>query len=590
LRTTNGLHVCAEPESFLWPRVVSKTCLPASLMLAMFLSSISPAQVSGPNNVSENSLDTIHGVVENAITHQPLARALVYSSDNRFATLTNSEGEFEFSLPKSDDSSASRSANTAFIGGIMLMARKPGFLDDPNERNQRWGSPGSELTLALVPEALIVGKVTLPAGDSARGVSVQLFSRQVRDGVFHWQMANSVIANSMGEFRIAELRPGTYKLSTTEWMDNGSDPTGPGAQHYGYPPVYYPNASDYGGAGTINLTAGETVQADFSLVRQPYFPVKIPVTSSEGDMGLNVTVSPQARRGPGYSLGYNQAHSMIEGELPNGKYLVEGFSYRANPSTPGMNFSTSGSVNLTVAGAPAEGPAMALAPDNAITVNVKEEFTSTNFSSRPQGFVFSGRPLNGPRGDLFVSAQRVDDFGMQRGGNLRPPQDSNDDSMILENLGPGKYWLQLHANRGYVASATMAGSDLLHDPLVVVPGANAQIDVVLRDDTAELEGSLPGIAPPAEPTTWQPRAYIYCIPLPDSTGQFTQMTAGADGKFDDRAITPGAYRVIAFDSQHNDIPYRDVEAMKAYESKGQVVHLGPGEKVSLQLQLISGAD
>ena len=38
--------------------------------------------------------------------------------------------------------------------------------------------------------------------------------------------------------------------------------------------------------------------------------------------------------------------------------------------------SMNGSVNLTVAGAPAEGPTMVLARNNSISVNVKEEFTS----------------------------------------------------------------------------------------------------------------------------------------------------------------------------------------------------------------------
>jgi hypothetical protein len=42
--------------------------------------------------------------------------------------------------------------------------------------------------------------------------------------------------------------------------------------------------------------------------------------------------------------------------------------------------------------------------------------------------------------------------------------------------------------------------------------------------------------------------------------------------------------------QQEHIPYRDPEAMKAYESKGQIVHFAPGQKVTLQLQVVSGAD
>ena len=55
-------------------------------------------------------------------------------------------------------------------------------------------------------------------------------------------------------------------------------------------------------------------------------------------------------------------------------------------------------------------------------------------------------------------------------------------------------------------------------------------------------------------------------------------------------VAPGVYRVIAFGSPQQDIPYRDAEAMKAYETKGQIVHFAAGQKVKLQLQVISGSE
>jgi hypothetical protein len=51
-------------------------------------------------------------------------------------------------------------------------------------------------------------------------------------------------------------------------------------------------------------------------------------------------------------------------------------------------------------------------------------------------------------------------------------------------------------------------------------------------------------------------------------------------------MPPGVYRVLAFANQQPNLPYRDAEAMRAYESKGQVVHLSAGQKASVQLQLI----
>ena len=45
-------------------------------------------------------------------------------------------------------------------------------------------------------------------------------------------------------------------------------------------------------------------------------------------------------------------------------------------------------------------------------------------------------------------------------------------------------------------------------------------------------------------------------------------------------------RVLAFAHPKENLPYRDPQAMKAYETKGQVVHLAPGQKTNLQLPII----
>lgn len=539
---------------------------------------------------SENQSNVIHGTVVNAVTHEPIGRALVYSTDNRYAMLTDGEGHFEFALPKPADQNGGQVFSSGGFGRftslVQFMARKPGFLEAPNGRRSIEASPGSDVTIPLMPEGLIKGRVSLPAADPVRGINVQLFFRQVQDGSPRWMLKSSVVTNSNGDFRFAELEPGTYKVLTREWMDNDPETTILGGQLYGFPPVYYPSANDFAAASTIQLMAGQTVQADMALVRQPYYPVTIPVVNAEPNGGLNVTVSLQGQRGPGYSLGYNRGKNVIEGSLPNGKYLVEASSFGQN--------SMNGSVNLTVAGAPAEGPSMVLARNNSISVNVKEEFTSTDWPA--QGMTYNGRQSFATpklRLDLSFHVEAVEDeFAQQRGGGqLRPPTGPKDDSMVLEDLAPGRYWLRAQATRGYVASATMGGTDLLREPLVVVPGANTPIDITMRDDTAELEGTLLGL-PATQPNSgrWSPPGFIYCIPMPGSPGQFLEISASPDGKFDYQMVAPGVYRVIAFNSQQFQFPYRDAEAMKAYETKGQVVRFAPGQKVTLQLQIIPGSE
>jgi hypothetical protein len=140
----------------------------------------------------------------------------------------------------------------------------------------------------------------------------------------------------------------------------------------------------------------------------------------------------------------------------------------------------------------------------------------------------------------------------------------------------------------------MGGVDLLHEPLVVGPGSSIPIEVTMRDDNAELDGTVAGLAFPASTDSSgslsQPQAWVYCVPLPDSPAQFQQTWVSPEGKINSTQMAPGSYRVLAFANRQPNLPFRDAEAMKAYDSKGQVVHLTAGEKTSVQLQMIPGIE
>jgi hypothetical protein len=315
-------------------------------------------------------------------------------------------------------------------------------------------------------------------------------------------------------------------------------------------------------------------------VRQPYYQVRIPVNGDMGN-GLNIVVSSQGHRGPGYSLGFNDGQHRIDGLLPNGVYAVDALSYGENAA--------SGTTNLRVAGGPAEGSPLTLVPNNGIVLNVREEFSNKQVTDSGTASV-NGRvfPVHGPRLYLSASLEPADDFERGIHASIRPPLGPNDDSLALTSVPPGRYWLHLNTGQGYVASATMGAIDLLHEPLVVTAGSAASVDVTLRDDFPSVEGKVTGWSPddakPDDPDSQN--AWIYLIPLADGAGQFQQMGIPANENFTLFQIAPGSYRVLAFNHQKEDLPYRDPQAMKAYETKGQVIHLAPGQKANLQLPII----
>jgi hypothetical protein len=546
--------------------------------------------------------------VINSVTHEPIDRALVSSPDNRFATLTNSDGRFEFALPKIDPASdggsdsnrpgGSRSQRGDSNRPYSLMARKPGFLSDPNHQGNNLRNDAlKDLTLALTPEAVIAGTVTLPTSEAPDSITLQLFRRQVQEGRARWVQSGGSRSMSDGQFRFADLPAGTYKLLSAELLDTDPltsdphvDPFGSEARGplFGYPPVYYQSASDFETASSIQLAAGQTQMASLSLVKQPYYRVKVPVApgGDESANGLGVTVY-AGHKGPGFSLGYNQLHHAVEGMLPNGTYTVEVTSFRPNGAT--------GLQTITIKGAPIEGPSIVLAPNGSIAVNAKEEFASADHTGT---FTFSsnGRTsvLNGPRRYLHVTLEPADDFGTGRSVSLRNPTGPGDEALMIEGASAGRYWVRVQSSRGYAASVRSGNLDLQHRPLVVgVGGAASPIEITMRDDVAEISGTVEGVTPPApgpdsgSGVPRQSRVHVYCIPLADSSGQFSEFWAHPDGTFDSAELAPGAYRVLAFDRVQTEIEYRNPEAMQGYESKGFVVRVAGGQKEHVTLELIS---
>ena len=537
--------------------------------------------------------ETLRGTVVNSVTQAPIPRALVYSADNRYAVLTDGDGHFEFTVPKSasdtgtnfaySDPAARSWSFAANHAPVPLMARKPGFLDPPVEIGAKEKTAsGNDISVPLLPEGIIKGRVTAAGAEAATGVMVQLLSRQVQEGVLRWVPGPTVQANSAGEFRFAELLPGSYKLFTREWMDNDPVAQVPGSQVYGFPPVYYPGGAEPSAATAIELDAGQTVQADIEIQGKPYHQVRIPVANADINNGFSVTV--EGQQGSRFELGLNSNEQRIEGMLPAGSYTVQATTYGPN--------SVSGSVSIRVGDAPVQGPTLVLAPNTNIPVQVKEEFgdsspnSSAGWSDGKHSYV-----LRGPRLYLQARLESLDEIE-PRGAALRPPTPPDDQSLVLEGVAPGRYWLRVSTSRGYIASATMGSLDLLHQPFTVSSGSSAAIEITMRDDGGELDGTISssGQQNSAPGSGSGPRAFVYCVPLPESAGQFQPLVVSEDGKFNAQMMAPGDYRILAFSVQQPNLPYRDAEAMKAYESQGQVVHLSAGQKTTVQLQSVISAE
>jgi len=148
------------------------------------------------------------------------------------------------------------------------------------------------------------------------------------------------------------------------------------------------------------------------------------------------------------------------------------------------------------------------------------------------------------------------------------------------------------------------GIDLLHHALTVTEGSNAPIEITMRNEGAEIDGTVEGFSNvlqkpqggnesasgSADSVPPHSLPYVYCIPLPDGNGQFAQSPVGRDGHFNLIDVAPGSYRLLVFPRQQPELEYENPEAMKSYESKGIVVRVVAGQKEHVRIPMISPSE
>lgn len=592
-------HVRACLSPVLWLRTIASAILLSSAMLSGFAKAQSPqgfrGQAEGPSSV--------HGTVRNRITHEPISRALVYSADQLYATLTDDRGHFEFkfppqepdpqeNLPVTSDSYAVRGFRfPRNYRPTVLQARKPGFLQIENHPSNWRAAPNqSEITIALDPESLIVGHVSIPGSESDMRILLELYRREIGEGQERWETAGTFTTWADGEFRFSNLSSGLYKLITHEQLDRDPFTFTLGGQLFGYPPISYPGASDFSAASPIQLAAGATFQANISLIRREYYSVKIPVANAAVGGQMDIHVYPLGHPGPGYSLGYNPAEQLIQGLLPDGNYTLQA----ATPGEPG----STGILNFSVRGAPPQGSALNLIPNATLTVNVKDELKSGQGVSGEDPQEAAEGPSNTApfrRINVQVKLTPIEEFGSAQGGVSQPVEGTQEHALVIQNVRPGRYRVRVTSGVGFAASILSGGTDLLHQPLAVgMGGSNSPIEVTLRDDGAEVNGTVEDATRrdrrPDQNEDGTPQYHVYFVPVGGSPGQFRQTIGGPDGTFAQEQLPPGTYRVLAFDREQEDLEYASEEALRKFESKGQIIHIGAGQKERLRLRLIPGSD
>ena len=548
------------------------------------------------------STTSVHGRGLNQATRQPIGGALVYSADERYATITDDHGQFVFKFPP--EKAVPENFEDMTPEDRMLWfetnyrpnefeARKPGYLDASVDVQAWNGNPDqSNVTIYLEPESLIVGRVNMPDPEGDQRIRVELFRQEANTGQRHWVPSGTFETWSNGEFRFFKLRPGSYRLVTRELIDRDPMNFVPGGQLYGFPPVAYPGTSDFSTATPIQLGEGATFQANLSVERRAYYPVRIPVLDAGTNKKMNVRVYPLGNPSPGYSLGYNSGLQLIQGTLPDGDYTVRA-------ETEG-EAGTTGILNFSVNGRPVMGPQLVLVPNVSLNVSLREELGPGRSAFVVEETLESGERFanRAPRRetrrvDLRVVLEPIQEIDQEPDIPATDGDGTDEHALVLQNVRPGKYQVEAQTSIGYAAEITAGGKDLLHQPLVIgQDSSNPPIEITLKDDGAEVAGTIEDAtnANRSAPQTANGYRFFVCfLPLHGSAAQLRQAYGNPDGSFVEEQLPPGSYLVVAIDRQCGDLTGMDEDGGRL-EPNGQVIELAARQKAQVGLKLVHEGD
>ena len=261
----------------------------------------------------------VSGNVVNSVTGEPVRRALVtlFSYPQRTA-FTDGEGHFQIE---------------AVAGGnLAIDAQRPGFFSSqelpPHVQTMVEIGPNTDsVSLKLIPESVIFGQLTNSAGEPIENVPVRLTYLNLREGRKRWDQRGYANTDEDGRFRFPRLQPGTYYVSagpSAERHENVFGETAP--PKTGYPNTYYAGVPDLASASPIRVTAGQQLQADFTVARVPLRAVSGMISGYLPDQAVSVLLTNQAGDALPLSTQFRADTGRFELQAPAGTYVLKAYS------------------------------------------------------------------------------------------------------------------------------------------------------------------------------------------------------------------------------------------------------------------------
>lgn len=502
---------------------------------------------------------SIEGIVTNSVTNEPVKKAVVTLEGGTSAytsrtTMTDAVGHFQF--------------DAVNPGIYRLVADRDGFLGSKERREPPQPVTVAEeqqvhdVALKLVPVATVSGHVVDEDGDPIAQAQVLVLR------YFYGQGPRRLVAfmftqtNDLGEFEASNLSPGRFYLQVSVSSQQNIPPrtrwTHP---EEAYPRTFYPNESDAGQAAAINVAAGGHVtNIDFRLHKVPAYHIRGTAGDATAAKGVSGRVEIEADSVNIAGAGLESDGTFDVRGLVNGSYTLMYIHFDGG-KRPDVQ-------TVRVSDADVNGVVL----DRKAAVNLSGAVA-----------VEGSQPA---RLEVNVSLSPLTPGAGQGGGNSPVGADGK---FVIGNLAPDFYQVQVfNAPPGkYVKSIRFGEREVNSGEIDLSAGQSASLNIVLGADGGQVDGMV-------QTAGGQPAASVQVTLAPAEEFDARQdlfkiAVTDSAGNFQIKDVAPGEYKVFAWESDPEGST-RSAEFRKPFESRSVAVTVGPNEKASAQLSVITAED
>jgi protocatechuate 3,4-dioxygenase beta subunit len=432
------------------------------------------------------------------------------------------------------------------------------------------GQNRQDIILSALPLGSVSGTVLDSDGDPVPNAQVQMLRPVYERRKLEWEPVNNAQTNDRGEYRMSYVRPGHYRvMATRQYMPvNRVQPDVTNGQKMIeelYSRQFYPNAATIDAAATLTLKAGNDLKTiDFSLN-----PVERAVVSGR------IILPPGAASNEPVRL-------LLLPDRP-----TEQIGAGAGPPDYRFEFPSA---------LPGPQQLLALLKTDDHTYFASESIVAGNGTEDLAVTLAAGTPLSGR---LQLEGQGAKEHGpytvhLTPGDHMRflgeqPTAEVNDDGTFeFDDVVPGVWdiGVQPEPPGSYIKSMRLGKQDVLTEDMTLKPGTREPLNIVLSLNGAIVSGTVSESASPSAKAAG--RVMVLLAPygkFDDVLSFYQTKPTDENGKFTFKQVTPGRYKIYAFDRMERD-EYWNPDFLKPYATMGEEFDVPEGGRLDRKATLI----